>query len=304
MAVEVVENYLVKNMTSFKIGGMVKNAYFPKNLNEFIELLNKLDNYLILGNCSNVLISSDGYDGNVIFTTKMNNCEINGQTVKASCGIKGPMLSKMTAENSLSGFEFMIGFPGSLGGEVYMNASAHGQFISDCLKSCCVFNKETREIEYLKNCDMNFGYRKSVLQDGKYILLEAEFELKRNEKEKIQELMNRNIESRRVFQPTLANPNAGSVFKNPENDSAGRLLDKAGAKNLECGNASVWKNHANFIVNNGDATSLDVLRLMLEMQNLVKKEFTIELEPEIIYIGNKNQEEENLCKIIYKKIQK
>ena len=128
--------------------------------------------------------------------------------------------------------------------------------------------------------------------------------LKKGEKDAIQELMSRNLESRKAFQPSLANPNAGSVFKNPKNDSAGRLLDKAGVKALVCNDAAVWEKHANFIVNKGGATSEDVLNLMVQMRNLVKKEFTIELEPEVIYIGNRNQKEEELCKMLYKKIQK
>ena len=298
------KDFEIKNLTSFKIGGTVSNVYFPETINEFVQIMKSLDKYLILGNCSNVLISSDGYDGNIILTTKMNNYSVNGTAVSADCGVKGPMLSKIAAENSLSGFEFMTGFPGSVGGEVYMNASAHGQSISDILKRCCVFNKLTKEIEYKENCDMEFGYRKSNLQTNGCVLLSAEFELKKGEKDAIQELMSRNLESRKAFQPSLANPNAGSVFKNPKNDSAGRLLDKAGVKALVCNDAAVWEKHANFIVNKGGATSEDVLNLMVQMRNLVKKEFTIELEPEVIYIGNRNQKEVELCKMLYKKIQK
>ena len=99
-------------------------------------------------------------------------------------------------------------------------------------------------------------------------------------------------------------PNAGSVFKNPQNDSAGRLLDKAGAKQLQAKNVEVWQKHANFITNKGGATSEEVLLMMYEMYKLVKDAYTIELEPEIIFVGKKNKKEEELCKILYKKIQK
>ena len=116
--------------------------------------------------------------------------------------------------------------------------------------------------------------------------------------------MKRNLESRTSVQPNLAHPNAGSVFKNPENDSAGRLLEKAGGKSLKCNNTEVWQKHANFIVNLGNADSEDVLELMLKMYTAVKEKFTIELYPEIIYIGDMTKKEEEICKILYQKKQK
>ena len=123
-------------------------------------------------------------------------------------------------------------------------------------------------------------------------------------KDEIKALMDRNLSTRRNIQPTLVNPNAGSVFKNPENDSAGRLLDKAGVKDFDLENVKVWDNHANFIVNKGNATSEDVLELMSKMHNAVKEKFTIELQPEIVFIGDKTKKEDELCKILYKKTQK
>ena len=117
-------------------------------------------------------------------------------------------------------------------------------------------------------------------------------------------MLDRNLSFRKDIQPSLAHPNAGSVFKNPENDSAGRLLDKAGVKHFNFENVKVWDTHANFIVNKGNATSLDVLELMLKMYCAVKEKFTIELIPEIIFIGEKTKKEEDLCKILYQKNRK
>ena len=291
-------------MTTFKVGGKVSKIYFPRNQQEFVYLLNTLENYIVLGNCSNVLISSEGYKGNIILTTKMSFFDIRGNHVIAECGVKGPMLAQQVAEAGLSGFEFMIGFPGTIGGEVYMNASAHGQSISDNLTKCCLFDTEKKEVVYKEKSDLNFGYRKSILQGGNYILLGAEFDLTKGNKEEIKTLMDRNLNSRKEIQPNLAHPNAGSVFRNPENDSAGRLLDKAGGKSLKGNNVEVWKNHANFIVNTGNATSEDILDMMFKMYNLVKDTFTIELTPEIVFIGDKNKEEEKICNILYKKTQK
>jgi UDP-N-acetylmuramate dehydrogenase len=298
------ENFEIKIYTTFKVGGKINKIYFPQTQQELAFLLKELKDYIVLGNCSNVLISSKGYSGNIILTTEMKHFEINGTRVIADCGVKGPLLSQKTCEAGLSGFEFMIGFPGTIGGEVYMNASCHGQSISDYLIRCCLFDKKKKEIIYKEKSEMGFDYRKSILQNEDFILLGAEFNLKKSNKEDIKSLMDRNLSTRRNIQPTLVNPNAGSVFKNPENDSAGRLLEKAGAKTFETENAKVWDNHANFIVNKGNATSEDILELMVKMHNAVKEKFTIELQPEIIFIGDKTKKEDELCKILYKKTQK
>ncbi len=304
MQIDVRENFEIKNLTTFKIGGKVDKLYLPKNQQEIIYLLKELDDYILLGNCSNVLFSSEGYRGNVILTTGLNYYDIRGGYVIAECGVKGPMLSQKTADAGLSGFEFMIGFPGTIGGEIYMNASAHGQSISDSLIRCCLFDIKNKDVVYKEKAEMGFGYRKSVLQDGRYILLGAEFDLKKGKVSEIKALMQRNLESRKEIQPNLAHPNAGSVFKNPENDSAGRLLEKSGCKLLNCDNVYVWNNHANFIVNKGNALSEDVLQLMLKMYTSVKEMFTIELVPEIIFVGKKNRKEEEICRILYQKTQK
>ena len=292
------ENFNIKNLTTYKIGGTVKAVYFPETQSEFTELLREHRNILVLGNCSNVLISSNGYNNEIIVTTELKQFEIRGTKVYVSAGVKGPILAQKTAEAGLSGFEFMIGFPGSIGGEIYMNAGAHGQCISDNLTQCCLFDKETKEIVYKKKDELGFEYRKSILQEGRYVLIHAEFDLKKAPQEEIKALINRNLEFRKNIQPSLATPNAGSVFKNPANDSAGRLLDKAGVKTFDLPRAKVWDNHANFIINKGDATSEDILTLMVMMYNTVKKQYTIELKPEIIFIGDKTEKEEELWNIL------
>ena len=297
------KNFEIKNLTTFKVGGKVKNIYFPKNQQELIYLLNTLKDYILLGNCSNIIFCSSGYNGNIILTTKMKAYQIRGTQIIAECGVKGQLLAPKACENSLSGFEFMIGFPGTIGGEVYMNASAHGQCISDYIVNCCLYDKKTKEVVYKDRSEMDFSYRHSILQEERYILLGAIFELKKANKTEIQNLIIRNLAARKEVQPNLTHPNAGSVFKNPENDSAGRLLDKAGAKDFNYETVQVWNKHANFIVNKGDATSENILNLMVKMQEAVKNLYTIELTPEIICIGDKTKKEEELCKILYKKTQ-
>jgi UDP-N-acetylmuramate dehydrogenase len=300
MDIELKENYNISNMTTFKVGGEVKQIYFPANQQEFVHLLKTVKNPIVLGACSNVIFSSQGYDGVVISTIKMNSLTVKGTKIHAECGVKGPSASQTAYNSGLSGFEFMIGFPGSIGGNVFMNAGAHGQNISDTFTSACLFDTKTKEVVFFDKKDMDFGYRHSMLQDGRYILLGAEFDLKKETQEKIKELMDRNLEFRKTIQPSLTTPNAGSVFKNPENDSAGRLLDKAGVKEFNVNGVKVWHKHANFIVNTENGTSEDILELIYQMYTKVKETYTIELEPEIRYIGKKSKREEEICKKIYK----
>lgn len=298
--IELKENYDISTMTTFKVGGVVKKIYFPANQKEFVALLKSVKNPVVLGACSNVIFSTQGFDGVVISTIKMNNLSVRGTKMVLECGVKGPMASQTAYQNGLSGFEFMIGFPGSIGGNVYMNAGAHGQTVSDSFVQACVYDLKKKEIVYLSKKDMDFDYRHSLLHSGNYILLEAEFELKKEDKDVIKSLMDRNLEFRKNIQPSLAIPNAGSVFKNPENDSAGRLLDKAGVKSFDVNGVKVWEKHANFIVNTDNGTSEDILELIFKMYMKVKETYTIELEPEIRFIGKKSKREEEICKQIYK----
>ena len=302
---EVKNDFEIKNLTTFKIGGKVKTLYIPEKVEELTELLRTLDNYIVLGSCSDILFSSNGYNGNVIITTGLKNFEIRGTRVYAECGVKDPLISQKVSEASLSGLEFLIGLPGTIGGAVYMNAGAHGQCIADVFVSACLYDKETKEVVFKQKSEMDFSYRHSILHEGRYVLLSAEFELAKQPVENIKELMERNLTFRKTIQPSLANPNAGSVFKNPENDSAGRLLDKAGVKSFDFPTVKIWDKHANFIINKGNATSEDVLDLMVKMYQAVKNMYTIELTPEVIFIGDKTEKEEELCNILYRiKMQK
>lgn len=297
MHVEVEENFDVKNLTSFKIGGKIKKVYFPKSIEEFVQVCSCEKKFEVLGNFSNTLVSSDGFDGVVIITSKMNNIITDKNSIYADCGIKGPKLAQIAQKHGLSGFEFMIGFPGSLGGNIYMNASANGQCISDKLVKVKCFSQEKGVFD-LKKDDMKFSYRTSICQKEKIYVLGAEFLLDEKSPEEIKNKMEENLEFRKKHQPSLALPNCGSVFRNPEGNSAGKLLEESGAKNISSGNVKVWENHANFIVNNKNGTSEDVLNVIYNMYVKVKEKFGIELKPEVKYLGNKNKREAELCKIL------
>lgn len=299
MYIEVKEDYDVKNLTSFKIGGRIEKLYFPKNEQEFVYLLKKIYSPLVFGNWSNVLISSSGVSGSVISTLKLDRTEVDNTKIFAECGVKGPALAKVASDNGLSGFEFMSGFPGSIGGNIYMNASAHEQSISDSLLNVRVFDVVKKEILKIEKKTLDFAYRSSLLQKKPYILLSAEFDLTKTEKVQILDRIKKNLLFRRTHQPNLSKPNVGSIFKNPEGNSAGRLLDKAGCKNLQVGGAKIWSKHCNFIVNTGDATSIDVLELMYQMYTAVKDKHGIRLKPEVKFYGKKTNREEFICNILY-----
>lgn len=291
-------NYEIKNDSTFKIGGVVEQVGIPETVDEFISLLKEYNYDYILGNCSNILFSSNKINKKIILTKKLNNYSIKGNKVSVSCGTNGGLIAKKCAENGISGFEFMIGFPGSFGGMIYMNASAHNQAISDCFISGEFYNIDTKSIVKLDKEKMGFDYRKSNLMSQNLILLTAEFELKKANVEDIQKRMQENLAFRKEKQPSLKMGNAGSIFKNPQGDSAGRLLELCNMKNQKVGGAVVYEKHANFIVNENNATSLDVLELMYKMKTNVKENFNIELHPEVKYIGNKETKEYKLWELI------
>lgn len=285
----------ISKLTSFKVGGKIRKVYFPESVDEFVKILKSEPDAVVAGNLSNVLVSSDGYDGVLICTKRMDEIKIDGNLVTASAGVRGTKLSKLAAANGLSGLEFMIAFPGSVGGEVYMNAGAHGQMVSDVLKSAKIYSPENGILNF-SNKEMKFAYRSSICREMPYVILEAEFELKPDISDNIQKRMNENLTFRQEKQPSLTLPNCGSVFKNPEGDSAGRLLEAAGAKQMKAGGARVFEKHANFIINDNNATSSDILILMDKMSSAVENKYGIKLIPEVRYLGNNNEKEVELCR--------
>ena len=285
----------ISKLTSFKAGGKIRKVYFPESVDEFVKILKSEPDAVVAGNLSNVLVSSDGYDGVLICTKRMDEIKIDGNLVTASAGVRGTKLSKLAAANGLSGLEFMIAFPGSVGGEVYMNAGAHGQMVSDVLKSAKIYSPENGILNF-SNKEMKFAYRSSICREMPYVILEAEIELKPDTSDNIQKRMNENLTFRQEKQPSLTLPNCGSVFKNPEGDSAGRLLEAAGAKQMKAGGARVFEKHANFIINDNNATSSDILILMDKMSSAVENKYGIKLIPEVRYLGNNNEKEVELCR--------
>ena len=294
------QNYSLREHTTLKIGGNAKIAYLPSSVEEINEIKNNSDGkkIIVIGEGSNLLVSSQGVEEKVVFTKNLKKHEfIDDLTIKAECGLKSASLAKILLENNLSGMEFMIGIPGSVGGAVTMNSSAHGQAIVDVIESAEVLDLSTGEIIFLNKEDLKLTYRNSFVEKNRHLILNTVFKLKKAENKEILEKMEFHIKYRKDNHPALTEPNAGSTFRNPERGVySGKLFEELGAKNWKEGGAKVSEKHSNFLVNTGNATSLDVSRLMHRMHSGVKNKFGYDLIAEIRYIGIPTQEEAEIWK--------
>jgi UDP-N-acetylmuramate dehydrogenase len=281
---------------------MAKLFYMPDNYGEMISLFRKYEDNtpIVIGAGSNILFSSNTIEQPIIHTGRIAEIKCLNNTIEVETGYKTQALSKYTLSKNLSGFEFLIGIPASLGGAVYMNAGAHNQTISDKFISAKIYDIEHDKIIVLKKDEMNFSYRHSILQEKPYILLSAKFELEKKDENEIKSKMDENLIFRKNRQPNLSLPNAGSVFKNPSDCelSAGALIDKCGFRGYSSGDCQVWENHCNFIINKGCATSVDYTNLIFEIYSKVKEKYNVKLEPEIIYVGKMTKDEKEKWKIL------
>lgn len=297
---KMIQNYPLKEHTTIKIGGNAKNAYLPTSAEEIYEIKNNAsqEKIIVIGEGSNLLVSSQGVEEKVFFTKNLKKYEfLDEETIKTECGLKSASLAKILLEKNLSGLEFMIGIPGSVGGAVTMNSSAHGQAIEDVIVSAEVIDLCTCEIKTLYKKDLTLSYRNSFVEKNRHLILNATFKLKKAENKEIFEKMEFHINYRKKNHPPLTEPSAGSTFRNPERGVyVGKLFEELGAKNWKEGGAKISEKHANFLINTGNATSLDISRLMHRMHSGVKEKFGYDLIAEIRYIGTPTQEEEEIWK--------
>lgn len=275
---KVVENALMKDYTTYKLSGKINKVVYPENLEKLKSLLRYLKEknikYMVIGNGSNLIFSCD-YDGVLIKLDKFNIIEINDNIVKVGAGYSLIKLAMKTAREGLSGLEFASGIPGTIGGAIYMNAGAYNSSMSDVVESVLVLDNNL-EIKKLSLEDMNFSYRNSILKNNNYICLEATLKLKKGKEEEILELI-KNRKKRRLRTQPLEYPSAGSVFRNPPGDFAGRLIEEAGLKGININDAEVSEKHANFIINKGKASGKDVKVLILKVQKIIKEKYNVEL---------------------------
>lgn len=279
---------VMSNHTSFKIGGttaaMVEIAEADELL-KLVPLLVKEDaKYFIMGNGSNLLVSDEGYTGIVIkLADYLTNVTIDKDEITAESGVLLSTLSKIIAKESLIGFEFASGIPGTVGGAIAMNAGAYDGEMKQCVKSVKVLT-QSHEIIELTNEEMNFGYRMSDVKIHDYIVLETTFKLKKGDCAEIAS-KTKDFTERRTSKQPLTLPSAGSMFKRPIGYFAGKLIDDSGLRGVRIGDAQVSEKHCGFVVNRGSATCRDILDLIQMVQKVVKDKYGVVLETEVKYLG-------------------
>ncbi len=282
--------------TTFRIGGPAAYYLIPENGDEVSEALvfakEKGLPFYVLGRGSNMLFDDEGYPGVIVEIGRgMEQMsveeELDGTVhVIAQAGIAMSSLAVQLAEAGLTGFEFAGGIPGTLGGGITMNAGAYGGEIRDCIRDATVMT-ESGDILVLTRDQLELGYRTSVIQHERYLVLEGSFLFKRGEKEEILARMKELNQRRRDKQP-LEYPSAGSTFKRPEGYFAGKLIEDAGLRGYRVGDAQVSEKHCGFVVNRGNATAAEVRQLIRDVQDQVQEKFQVRLEPEVRIITVEN----------------
>ncbi|WMC91505.1 UDP-N-acetylmuramate dehydrogenase [Kineothrix sp. MB12-C1] len=274
--------------TTFRVGGNAKCLIKITRKEQLLKLVPILQatgqDYFILGNGSNLLVGDKGYSGIIVkLGSEMGDISIEGERLRAPAGILISKAAKVALEYELTGMEFASGIPGTVGGGIVMNAGAYGGEMSNIIESVEVMNL-SGEILVLDNNTMEFGYRTSVIKNRPFIVTEAVFKLTKGNKEEIRSKMEELAVSRREKQP-LEYGSAGSTFKRPEGNFAGKLIMEAGLRGYTIGGAMVSDKHCGFIVNTGNACALDVRNLIEAVQERVKENSGIMLEREVIYLG-------------------
>lgn len=286
---EIIENEPMYKHTTFKVGGP---ARFFVNIKDIDALKRGVQycqqnqvKHMTIGKGSDILFSDKEYDGVVFSLSRgLNKVYFNGLNIRAEAGASMIYLAYEAAKVGLSGFEFMGGIPGTVGGGVYMNAGAYKYCMADVFTSALVLN-EHGELMNLSKEDMEFDYRKSILQRHKdWILVEATFTMTPRDPQEIMKVLDKRKEKRMSTQPWNF-ASAGSVFRNPEEKPAWQYIDECGLRGYEIGGAQVSPKHSNFIVNNGYASARDILDLILLVEKTVFDRFRVELKKEVILVN-------------------
>lgn len=271
----------------FKVGGPVDILLIPNNIQQIRETItickeNQIP-YYVIGNGSNLLVKDGGIRGVVIKLCELNTIVREGDKITAGCGALLKDVSKEAAAGALSGFQFACGIPGSVGGAVFMNAGAYDGEISFVIESAEVLD-DKQEIKVLSKDELNLGYRQSIVMQKGYVVLRATFALTPGDREKIQARVDELTRRREERQP-LEYPSAGSTFKRPEGYFAGKLIEDAGLKGFTIGGVCVSEKHAGFVINKGNGTAKDVLSVINHVKEEVKRQFGVDLYPEVRILG-------------------
>lgn len=280
-------NEQMSKHTSFKIGGPADCYIKIHNINDLeIALKFAEENKIpvtILGNGTNMLVSDKGIRG-IVLKIDLKEIVIENTTyVKLGAGYKIAMLSNVFLENELTGFEELSGIPGTIGGAVKMNAGANGKEMKDIVSNVKCIDYLGNKKEF-KNNEIEFGYRKSIFMKEEYIIYEIGLKLQKGKKEEIEEKIKSYFKERKEKQP-LEFPSAGSTFKRGNDFITAKLIDEAGLKGYKIGGAMVSTKHAGFIINNGNATAKDVLKLTNYVKTKVYQKFGKQIDLEIELVG-------------------
>ena len=273
--------------TSFKTGGPAEIYIIGKTLEQIQEVLkysnqNNIQLYII-GNGSNLLISDEGIKG-IVLKISLENIQIEEKEdnviIIAGAGVKIMALAQILKKDGITGFEELAGIPGTMGGANYMNAGAYGKELKDIIVSTKAINKETGEIETLKNEEQELKYRSSIFKNRKYIIIETMLNLQKGIPEEIERKMNDFLNQRKEKQP-IEYPSAGSTFKRGERFITAKLIDECGLKGYQIGGAQISEKHAGFIINKNNATSKDILDLIKYTKKKVFEKFGVQIEEEV-----------------------
>ncbi|SHO48822.1 UDP-N-acetylmuramate dehydrogenase [Anaerocolumna xylanovorans] len=279
---------LLARHTSFQIGGPADYFLLPEEENQVAEAIKLCKEekmpFFILGKGSNLLVSDRGYHGVIIKLAKnFSRIEIEGNKVTAQSGASLSKMAEEIAKRSLTGFEFASGIPGTLGGAVTMNAGAYGGEMKDIICDATVLDTDGR-IRFLNKDELRLGYRQSIVQEEKMVVLSVSLLLKEGKEEDIRAAMAELTKKRKEKQP-LEYPSAGSTFKRPEGHFAGKLIMDSGLRGYSVGNAEVSEKHCGFVINKGGATALEVYTLIQDVIRIVYEKQGVRLEPEVRLLG-------------------
>ena len=274
--------------TTFKVGGPADYFIIPgneKELSEVISYLNKAQReYMIIGNGSNLLVGDRGYRGSIILLyDNFNEISVDGDRITAKAGALLSTIARTALENSLTGFEFAAGIPGTAGGAVLMNAGAYGGEMADIVEYAEVIATDGDKVR-LSNSELKFGYRRSILQIRPVAVSEVTYKLNPGNREDIKNRMDELAGQRRSKQP-LEFPSAGSTFKRPEGYFAGKLIMDAGLRGYRVGGAKVSEKHCGFVVNYNNASAADIMDVINDVTERVNEHFSVKLEPEVRIVG-------------------
>lgn len=280
---EVKEHASLKTFNTYHIDGKVRYLVFPSSVQDLVSIIRLAKDYnmkyFILGNGSNIVLKDEEYNAIFIKLSKLNGIEVypEKEMAYAEAGAMLPKLVQLAVENSLTGLEFAAGIPGTIGGSLYGNAGAYNACILDYVTSITCLDKETLDIVTLEHEEFKYSYRwSSFKEEKKYVILGAKFFLKHGDKQSSLDIME-DRQRRRISSQPLEFASAGSVFRNPEGDFAGRLVEACELKGTKRGGAEVSEKHANFIVNKGNATGNDVRSLINYVHDTVLEKTKVDL---------------------------